>query len=200
MSQQEFWNKKFSRDGYLYGQKPNAFLVSCSANFKKNHRFLCLGEGEGRNAIYFAKRGYEVVALDASDVGLKKLQEHASEHNIEVKTRCVDLNEWEPSKKYGSIVASFLHMYKDEREALFKKIHSCLETGGFFAGEFFSVNQLNYQSGGPKDVDLLYSVKDFENAFPGCEYHKLEETKTILNEGPGHQGEASVIRVIIQKK
>lgn len=200
MSQKEFWNKKFSREGYLYGKKPNAFLVSCSANFKKNHRLLCLGEGEGRNAIYFAKRGYEVVALDASDIGLKKLQEQASEYNVEIKTKCLDLNDWEPEKKYGSIVASYLHMYKNERDNLFRKIYESLKVDGFFAGEFFSVNQLNYNSGGPKDIDLLYTTKDFENAFPGCEYHKLEETITILDEGDGHQGEASVIRVIVQKK
>ena len=74
-----------------------------------------------------------------------------------------------------------------------------MKTSGFFAGEFFSVNQLNYSSGGPKDIDLLYTVEDFENAFPGCEYHKLEEVETILDEGKGHQGKASVIRVIIQK-
>lgn len=200
MSQKEFWNSKFSRDGYLYGKKPNAFLVSCSNNFNINHRFLCLGEGEGRNAIYFAKRGYEVVALDASDIGLKKLQEHANEFNVEVKTKCIDLNDWEPSKKYGTIVASFLHMYEYEREALFDKINSCLEFDGYFAGEFFSKNQLNYSSGGPKDIDLLYTVKDFENAFPGCEYHILEESETILDEGLGHQGLASVIRVLVQKK
>ena len=119
---------------------------------------------------------------------------------MEIKTKCIDLNEWEPQKKYGSIIASYLHMYKNEREALFKKIYESLKTDGFFAGEFFSVNQLKYTSGGPKDIDLLYQVEDFENAFPGCEYHKLEETVTILDEGEGHQGKASVIRVIVQKK
>lgn len=199
MSQKEFWNSKFSREGYLYGKKPNAFLVSCSSNFKKTQRFLCLGEGEGRNAIYFAKRGHEVVALDASDVGLQKLQEHAKEHNVEVKTRCVDLNEWEPSKKYGTIVASFLHMYENERKALFDKIDSCLKSEGFFVGEFFSKNQLNYNSGGPKDIDLLYTVDDFLDNFPNCTKHKVSEKIVELDEGSGHQGTASVIRVIIQK-
>lgn len=200
MSQQEFWNEKFSREGYLYGQKPNAFLVSCSSNFRKNQRLLCLGEGEGRNAIYFAKRGHNVEAIDASDVGLRKLEILAKEQSVEIDTQCLDLNEWEASKKYGTIVASYLHMYKNEREALFSKIKSALKPSGFFVGEFFSVNQLNFNSGGPKDAELLYTVDDFENAFPGCEYHKLEETETVLDEGKGHQGKASVIRVIIQKK
>ncbi len=199
MEQQEFWNKKFSRDGYLYGKKPNTFIESCAGNFKKAHRFLCLGEGEGRNAIYFAKRGFEVAAIDASDIALKKLETFAKEEETYVKTRCVDLNEWIPKKKYGSIIASYLHMYKKDREALFEKIDSCLKEGGFFIGEFFSVNQLNYESGGPKDIDLLYTVDDFENFFPNCRKHKVEEVEIELDEGKGHRGKASVIRVIIQK-
>lgn len=200
MSQQEFWNGKFSRDGYLYGVKPNSFLVSCSSKFKKSQKFLCLGEGEGRNAIYFASRGYDVVALDASDIGLKKLESLAEEAEVYVETECLDLNDWEPTIKYGSIVASYLHMYKNERKTLFEKIASSLKPGGFFAGEFFSTKQLNYESGGPKDIDLLYTVDDFENTFPNCLIHKVEEVETILDEGKGHQGKACVIRVILQKK
>lgn len=199
MSQQEFWNGKFTREGYLYGKKPNSFLVSCSSNFKKAQKFLCLGEGEGRNAIYFAGRGYDVVALDASDIGLKKLEDLAEEAEVYVETRCIDLNEWEPSSTYGTIVASFLHIYKDDRKALFQKIDSSLKERGFFVGEFFSTNQLNYESGGPKDVDLLYTVDDFLEEFPNCTKHKVEEVETVLDEGKGHQGKASVIRVIIQK-
>lgn len=199
MEQQEFWNTKFSREGYLYGKKPNAFLVSCGSNFKKSHRFLCLGEGEGRNAIYFAKKGYSIEAIDASDIGLKKLAEFAKEENVEVETNCSDLTQWIPKKKYGSIVASYLHLYKKDREELFEKIDSCLKEKGFFVGEFFSTNQLNYSSGGPKDIDLLYTVDDFLNSFPNCTKHRVEEVEVELEEGKGHQGLASVIRVIIQK-
>lgn len=199
MDQQEFWNQKFLRDGYLYGKKANEFLLSCGSNFKKDQKFLCLGEGEGRNAVYFAKKGYEVVAIDASDIGLKKLEAYAQSEDVYVKTRCVDLNEWVPKKKYGSIIASYLHMYKKDREILFEKIDSSLREKGFFIGEFFSVNQLNYESGGPKDLDLLYTVEDFENSFPNCIKHKVEEVEVELDEGKGHQGKASVIRVIIQK-
>ncbi len=199
MNQQEFWNKKFLREGYLYGKNPNEFLVSCSSNFKKSQRFLCLGEGEGRNAVYFAKKGYEVVALDASDIGLKKLEEYAKEENVNIKTKCIDLNEWVPKKKYGSIVASYLHMYKEDREVLFKKIESALKEKGFFVGEFFSTKQLSYESGGPKDLDLLYTVEDFKTSFSSCTKHRIEEVEIELDEGEGHRGKASVIRVIIQK-
>ncbi|QKF80783.1 class I SAM-dependent methyltransferase [Halarcobacter ebronensis] len=199
MSQQHFWNEKFSRQGYLYGKKPNAFIESCSHLFNREKAFLCLGEGEGRNAIFFAKKGFDVMALDASDIALKKLQEFASFESVHVKTKCIDLNEWEPNKAYGSIVASYLHMHKSDRDVLFKKIEDTLEEGGYFIGEFFSTKQLSYNSGGPKDIDLLYTIEDFLNRFLYCKKLKLEELITKLDEGKGHQGEASVIRVILQK-
>lgn len=200
MEQQKFWNEKFLREGYLYGKEANEFLVSCEKNFSKTDKFLCLGEGEGRNAIYFAKKGFDVSAIDASNIGLEKLQEFAKEQKVEVETSCLDLNEWNPSEEYGAIVASYLHMYKKDRETLFKKIEESLIEGGFFVGEFFSTKQVNYKSGGPKDLDLLYTVEDFAEAFPTCIIHKLEECNVELKEGKGHQGEASVIRLILQKR
>ena len=199
MTQQEFWNEKFLRDGYLYGKEPNAFLQVCYNNFKKSQRVLCLGEGEGRNAVFLASKGYEVAAIDASDVGLKKLEEFAKEQNISVKTRCLDLNEWIPKKKYGAIVFSFLHLLSDEKQSLFKKIESSLKAKGFFIAEVFSKNQLNFDSGGPKDENLLYSIDDFKDSFSHCIIHKLEEVEIELDEGKGHKGKASVIRIIAQR-
>ena len=197
MSQQEFWNSKFSRDGFLYGLKPNAFIASKVKSFPKNAKVLCLGEGEGRNAIFLAKKGFEVTAIDASDIGISKLHFRALEENLKIETICKDLNEWEVKEKYDVIVASYLHMHKDEREALFEKIEESLSMDGIFVAEFFSKNQLKYNSGGPKDEDLLYCVKDF-NCFSLYE-NEIKELVTILDEGKGHQGEASVIRVFVER-
>lgn len=198
MSQQEFWNGKFSRDGYLYGTKPNEFLASKKDLLKPNSKLLCLGEGEGRNAIFFAKNGFEVTAMDASDIGISKLHFRTLEEGVCIETICIDLNDWTVLEKFDTIIASYLHMYKTEREALFKKIEESLEKGGYFIGEFFSTKQINYTSGGPKDLDLLYTTADFEEYFNNCTKTITEEIVT-LDEGKGHQGEACVIRVVIQK-
>lgn len=199
MTQQEFWNQKFSRDGYLYGKEPNHFLKECSSNFKISQEVLCLGEGEGRNAIFLAKEGYKVLALDASNVGLKKLTSLAKEEEVEVKTQCIDLSEWTPKKKYGAIVFSYLHLLTDEKTSLFEKIQTALHPQGFFVAEVFSKSQLNYNSGGPKERDLLYAIEDFKDAFEECVIHKLEEVEVNLAEGRGHNGKASVIRIIAQR-
>ena len=198
MSQQEFWNNKFSQADYFYGLNPNRFLAS-QINLLKNHKkLLCLGEGEGRNAIFFAKNGFEVSAIDASNLGLEKLQNRAIEEKLDIKTICMDLNDWEVTKKYDVIVASYLHMYKNEREKLFQKIEDSLNPNGYFIAEFFSTKQLSYKSGGPKDLDLLYTIEDFSNHFNLCKKNITEEIVT-LDEGIGHQGEACVIRVVVQK-
>ena len=199
MSQQIFWNGKFSKADYFYGTKANEFLASKLELFNKHKTLLCLGEGEGRNAVFFAKNGFEVEAIDASDVGLAKLDEISKEENLGIKTLCMDLNHWEANKKYDVIVASYLHMYKEEREKLFEKIENSLNINGYFVAEFFSTKQLSYNSGGPKDLTLLYTIEDFSNHFKSCEKNIYEEM-TVLDEGMGHQGKACVIRVIIQKK
>lgn len=198
MSQQEFWNSKFSREGFLYGLKPNSFIASKVKSFPKNAKVLCLGEGEGRNAIFLAKRGFEVSAIDASNIGLKKLEQRAFEEKLNIKTICMDLNEWEAQEKYDVILASYLHMYKNERAKLFENIEESLNTDGIFLGEFFSVKQLAYNSGGPKDEDLLYTVDDFNRHFSLYE-NEIKEQITILDEGKGHLGEACVIRVLVKK-
>ena len=199
MNQQEFWNIKFSKIDYFYGTKANEFLSSKIDLFTNHKSLLCLGEGEGRNAILFAKNGFEVSAIDASDVGLAKLELRSKNENLNIKTVCMDLNHWIVDKKYDVIVASYLHMVKGEREELFRKIEDSLNPNGYFIAEFFSTKQLTYNSGGPKDLDLLYSIEDFKNHFESCEKHVYEESVT-LDEGIGHQGEACVIRVVIQKK
>ena len=198
MSQQLFWNNKFSKVDYFYGTKPNEFLASKLELIKHKKTLLCLGEGEGRNAIFFAQNGLEVSAIDASDIGLKKLDRKSKEENHNIKTFCMDLNHWEAKEKYDVIVASYLHMFKDEREELFKKIEDSLSKDAYFIGEFFSTKQLEFNSGGPKDLDLLYTIEDFLNHFNSCEKNITEEI-AVLDEGIGHQGEACVIRVVIQK-
>ena len=199
MSQKEFWNGKFSKAEYFYGTKPNEFLASKLELIKDKKTLLCLGEGEGRNAIFFAQNGLEVSAIDASDVGLEKLDLKSKEEKLNIKTFCMDLNHWDDSVKYDVIVAWYLHMFKNERESLFEKIENSLESNGYFIGEFFSTKQLTYNSGGPKDLDLLYTIEDFKNHFNSCEKNIIQEIVT-LDEGIGHQGEACVIRVVIKKR
>lgn len=202
MEQKHFWNEKFSKVDYLYGLNPNKFIASNIEIIKDKKRVLCLGEGEGRNAIFLGQNGFDVTAVDASDIGLEKLQKRAKSENLNIKCINMDLNDWEvlenEDDKFDVIVASYLHMFENERQELFNKIEKNLKVGGYFIAEFFSKEQLNYKSGGPKALDLLYDLKDFENVFNECSKN-ITKQLVHLDEGIGHQGEASVIRVLVKK-
>ncbi|WP_458700378.1 SAM-dependent methyltransferase [Sulfurospirillum sp. 1307] len=198
---QELWNGKFSRDGLLYGENPNKFIKENVDKFEKNSKILCLGEGEGRNAIFLAKKGLHVEALDASDVGLMKLQKRAQEENIAITIRHTLIENWQPALKYDAIVSSFMHLPKELQEEMLSKSVNALKKDGWFIAEFFSEEQLNFNSGGPKDKELLYNLNDLYTIVKElpCIIHKLSLEIIHLNEGKGHNGEASVIRLALQK-
>lgn len=198
---QELWNSKFSEDGFLYGKEPNWFIKEQAKLFKKSDRVLCLGEGEGRNAIFLAKEGLHVEALDASDVGLKKLHARAMEENVAITVRHTLIENWQPYGHYEGIVSSYTHLPKLVQKQMFTKSLEALKSGGYFIAEFFSQDQINHESGGPKDISLLYNLKDvysFFEALP-CKILKLSQEVIELDEGKKHKGKASVLRIIIQK-
>ncbi len=198
---QELWNEKYSRDGFLYGTEVNSFIKENVHLIEKNSKVLCLGEGEGRNALFLAKQGLHVEALDASDIGLKKLQKRALEENVAITVRHTLLENWQALHKYDVILSTFTHLTRSEQKDMFIKSVGALEENGYFIAEFFSVDQINFLSGGPKDTNLLYQLDELYKLFSTlpCTIHKLSQEIVTLDEGQGHKGEASVIKIILKR-
>jgi len=198
---QELWNSKFSSDKFLYGKEPNSFIKENSYLIEKDFRVLCLGEGEGRNALFLAKQCLHVEALDASDVGLRKLQSRALKEGTAILVRHTFLENWQPAYQYDAIISTFMHLKRDKQKEMFVKSVGALKEGGYFIAEFFSVDQINFSSGGPKDTNLLYQLDEIYHLISSfsCTIHKLSQEIVVLNEGEGHRGKASVIRVILKK-
>lgn len=198
------WNEKFSKEGFMYGIHPNEFIKNNIHLIPKKSRILCLAEGEGRNAIYLASLGYEIEALDASDVGLDKLNKRAKEEKLSIKTTLIDLEDWKPTEDFDAIVASFMHLPEPLRSKAFKTAIGALKPQGYMIMEFFSKDQMRegFTSGGPKDLDLLYDVESLKPCFEdqAVDIIQLNQEEDVLDEGWGHQGPASLIRVILQKK
>jgi len=201
MSIQKMWNEKFSREGFLYGTKPNAFLAKQSEHLPSQATVLMLGEGEGRTACYLSASGFKVSALDASDIGLKKTEALSKELGVEVETILADLEVWKSEKTYDAILTSFLHLPEPLRSKAFHHALDILKPGGYFMGEFFALAQLNRDSGGPKMPELLYTLASVQNIFNRDDVTlvTLEACTDVLDEGVGHQGKADLIRVIVQK-
>ena len=190
----EFWNERFAQKIYAYGKAPNVFFAEQINRLQKG-KLLLPAEGEGRNAVYAAIKGWNVTAFDYSEEGKKKALDLSREYDVEIDYRIQNADEFSDSEKYDAIALIFAHFEGDERKVLFDKLESCLIPGGHLIMEVFSKNQIERTSGGPKNLELLYSKDEIKTLFPNIDFITLEETKVMLDEG-NHQGEAAVIRVL----
>lgn len=206
MSQTNFWDARFAQDDYVYGREPNVFLAEHHLLFPKGARVLSLGEGEGRNAVFLARYGYDVTAVDASEEGLRKLSKLAAERGVLVSQRLEDVTKAElGTARWDGIVNVFCHVPAADRQVLYGKIRQALKPGGVYLSEMFTPRQLAYQSGGPKDPDMLVEPEELRQAFelsPDVPFEivLLEEEVVTLDEGPFHQGLGSVVRFIARRK
>jgi hypothetical protein len=66
----DFWDQRYSQSDFVYGKKPNEYLKAKLVDLKPG-RILFPAEGEGRNAIFAAKLGWDVFAFDSSIEGKK---------------------------------------------------------------------------------------------------------------------------------
>lgn len=198
----EMWNERFSSEEYVYGKEPNQFLKT---SFERDpslfqNPVLILGDGEGRNGVYLASNGLDSTSLDFSEKALEKAKRLAAEKNITLNTILSDVNNYNFEKNYwGAIVSIFFHIDPQSRGQLHRNIKKSLIKNGTFILEAYSPRQLQFESEGPKDIDMLYTVEELKNDFTDFDIIKLEEVETILNEGCLHQGEASVVRFIGRK-
>ncbi len=195
------WNKRFSRDDYIFGKDPNGFLIERANIFQAGKKVLCIGAGEGRNAVFLATLGMEVTCVDFSRIALEKAEKLAAESRVEINTLCVDVNRWVwPAGAFDYVIWVFLHVSSDNKARLHRNICACLKDNGMLVGQVFQKNQLEFASGGPKDDGWLYDMDEIEDSFFDMKPLLLEERLLDLKEGPDHQGKGVVVEFVLQKK
>src|SRR5690625_4479205 len=110
------WDEQFSADTYVYGEEANAFIKEKADGFTKGGKIVCFAEGEGRNAVYLAKQGHDVIAYDQSEIGLEKANQLASKNGVVIKTEAIDLTkENVPANTYDGAVVVFGHVFKSDQ-------------------------------------------------------------------------------------
>ncbi|HDR5292680.1 TPA: class I SAM-dependent methyltransferase [Bacillus anthracis] len=195
-----FWNDRYKSDEYFYGETPNVFIKEQAFRLINHNKVIAFAEGEGRNAIFLAKQGHKVTAIDYSEDGLEKTKKLAKKHNVEVHTKKVDLlADSLPVDEYDAAIMVFGHFHNDHQKMILDKMIQTIKPGGLIMFEVYSKKQINYGTGGPKDVDMLYDPIDI---LTWCEKHKVihffnGEQERV--EGTGHTGLADVIQVVISK-
>jgi SAM-dependent methyltransferase len=195
------WDIRFETDQFVYGKEPNAFLKEFQSKLSlPKGNVLAIAEGEGRNAVFLAGQGLNVTAWDYSNVGLEKTKQLANEKGVKVKTELVDLNvaPWK-GNEWDEVVCIFGHFPKDLRDQTLLKVKEAIKPGGFFITEVYSVYQLPYESGGPRDQSLLYKPEEFLQVFTDWKIVHFFMGEVVRHEGEGHNGLSHVIQMVAQK-
>lgn len=197
-----FWDERFNSVDYIYGIEPNEFLKHNIENSDgKGKKILFVCEGEGRNAVYAAKLGFDVYAFDSSFVGREKALKLAKQNNVKINYNISDVREINYENNYFDIVVLiYAHFPKEFRSQVHRKLIDLLKDNGQIILEAFNLNQLNNNSGGPKNIEMLYDEHILKSDFKKLNTVLLEEEKVILDEGKYHQGPAEVVRYIGKKK
>ena len=195
------WDERFSCEHYVYGEKPNAFLVRHASLLAPGARILVPGDGEGRNGVWLAGMGMNVLSVDSSAVGLAKAKRLAGRHGVAIETQCADLAAWEwPSSEFDAVVAIFLHLPPETCPSIHAAMLRALKPGGLIILQAFRPEQLGFGSGGPKDVSRLYTAALLGADFADADILVNEEALVTLDEGPLHRGPAATVGFVGRRR
>lgn len=196
---QNFWNERYSEHDHVYGTAPNVFFKQELDKLQPG-KLLLPGDGEGRNGIYAATQGWDVTAFDSSDVAVKKGLHFAQEAGVTIHYQAIDAMAFEAQENsFDAIAMVFFHLPSAIRNDFHKKAMSMLKKGGTLIMEAYNPAQLQRDSGGPKDLDMLYTPEILQNDFGTMNITSLEMLTTELEEGDFHSGVSEVIRMVAVK-
>jgi len=199
LTMKEFWNDRYAGEEFVYGIEPNEFFKSELSNLQPG-KLLLPCEGEGRNAIFAARQKWTVDAFDQSEKGKEKCLALADQYKVTVNYTIADALEIQlEENKYDMISLIFAHFPSTIRKQFHQKCIKALKPGGLLLLEAFNPLQLNNQSGGPKDADMLYTIPLLKGDFQDMDIKYLKELEVNLSEGKHHSGKADVIRLLATK-
>jgi SAM-dependent methyltransferase len=196
----KFWDEKFSLTPNLYGDGPNEFIKEYLVHLRTG-KILFPGEGEGRNALYAAILGWDVTALDQSYIAQKHTLLKAEAAGLKIHYHVGDVAHYIPKPESFDVIALvYFHLPLSIRDKVHQKFIKSLKLGGTILIEGFGKNQLQYTSGGPKNLDMLYDINEIKSSFPNIQWELESDGIIHLKEGEGHSGDAHVIRLFGKKQ
>lgn len=201
MSELERWESRFAAPEYLFGTAPNAFVKSQAHRLEPGQKALALADGEGRNGVWLAELGLDVLSLDFSANALKKARALAALRRVDLRFQQVDLATWPwPTAEFDVIVAIFIQFADPRfRQRIFDGIKTALKPGGLLLMQGYRPEQLDYRTGGPSQIENLYTRALLEDSFSDFASVEINEHDSMVDEGGGHAGMSALIDFVGRK-
>lgn len=200
----EKWNEKYAGDGLVFGTIPNGFLTQKATFYRPGGHILAAGDGEGRNGVWLAEQGFDVLSVDGARNGITKARQQAEQRGVSSRfhTQCVDLLDWDwPVAAFDGVACLHLYFMPDIRPRLHQAMMDALKPGGIFILEVFHPDHVGRGLGGPSLPELCYSAQDLKNDFAPYRILHLEETERDIASSNFHKGgRGKVSRIVVKKE
>ena len=207
MNSEEMWSNRYREigDQYLFGTEPSHFLANRADLFKQGESAILLADGEGRNSVWLAEKGLDVTAIEISPVALEKAKKLAAARNVDINFIQSDMlfHDWDEANfiaKFDWVVGIFIQFVGREGMAQqFQVMKEITRPDGRILLHGYTPKQLEYKTGGPADINNLYTGQLLTEAFSGWKIEELIEYEADICEGVGHNGRSALIGMIAQK-
>jgi len=180
-----YWDARYAEKGFAYGELPNDFLMAAISDNPLRPvrgRAISLCEGEGRNAVFLAQQGFQVTAVDFSEVGLQKAQSLARRHGVQIDCIVLDMADLDlGTDKWDLVIAIFCQPESSVRQPLYGQLGQALRQNGRFILE-------TKVEIGATSADRYPGIELLRKELSPLKMVFAEESERTLNEGPYHQG------------
>ncbi|NUM87995.1 MAG: response regulator [Bdellovibrionales bacterium] len=169
--EQSGWDKTYARRGYVFGKDPAPFLVKQLAHLPKGLA-LDIAMGEGRNAVFLAKKGFLVEGVDISSVAVRKSQELAAESKVKIRAKVADLRKYRIEPRRYDVILNFYYLQR----SLVPGIKEGLKKGGVVVFETHTVEHLRNPGAAGWSRDFLLLPGELRQMFRDFEILHYAET------------------------
>ncbi|HEX6151036.1 class I SAM-dependent methyltransferase [Nocardioides sp.] len=181
----EEWDQRYADQELVWSAEPNQFVAAECADLPPG-RAVDLAAGEGRNAIWLARRGWQVTAVDFSRVALDKGRRLAG--GTEVDWVRADAITWH-GEGFDLAVVAYLQLPEVERRAAARGAVEALRPGGTFLWVAHDSSNIEDGSGGPQDPAVLMTAADVVGDVEdlGVEVQRAERVARVVAPGGDHR-------------
>jgi len=201
LNEYERWEARYAVPDYAFGKDPNEFLRSCKRLLPPSGRALAVADGEGRNGVWLAAQGLDVVSVDFSPSAQNKARALAAERHVNVTFMQADVHKWDYPEAAFDVVAEIFTQFSTPAERALKwaGMRRALKSGALLIIQGYTPKQLDYSTGGPKQIENLYTCAMLESEFGDFRALDIVEEEREMHEGAAHAGMSAVICLTGQK-
>lgn len=195
------WDERYAVEDYVFGTAPNAFLASQAHRLQIGWTALAVADGEGRNGVWLAEQGLEVLSMDLSAPAQTKALRLAEDRGVTIMLEQTDLATWiAPQDAFDVVAAIFIQFAPPAlRKQIFREIKRAVKPGGLVLLEGYRPEQIAYGTGGPRIAENLYDEALLRTAFADFEILVLNSYDAEISEGAGHRGMSALIDLVARK-